>query len=254
MVPTGDPLGASIYTALRPGHDKSLRKDTPGFVSALREKVVSNFHSHVDALSSFRPLELHPREWAPSIPFIDRVSQIPDDLAHHAANAYPVVKRYCVSGYNSLVHAITGAKSAMMLALIDWNMYMDQIAASEGWGGSLALPEHTLSDVGSMPETGLLPGRQTALALREEESLYAYAGSTAQKTTLLLGRIAVREVRKWEVVKTMGWVARISMRVRDGMVIVAVVLMALLAVVVLLGLAWVLMRWWRAAVWLWQQI
>ena len=132
VVPTGDPLGASTYTTLRSGHDRSARKDTSGSVSALRDKVVSNFHSHLIALSSLSHIQLHPREWAPSIPFIDRVAQIPNGLAYHAANASSVVKRYCVSGYNSLVYSITAAKSAMVLALIDWNMHIDQIAASEG--------------------------------------------------------------------------------------------------------------------------
>ena len=131
---------------------------------------------------------------------------------------------------------------------------MDQIAAPEGWGGSLPQPGHTPSNVESIPETGLLPGRQTELALRKEESLCAYAGSTAQRTTLFVGRIALREVKEWEVVKTTMWVARTGKRAWDGVAIVAVIPMALLAVLVLLGLACVLKWWWRAAVWLWQQI
>ena len=255
VVPTGDPLGASTYTFLRSGHDKYAREDTPGSVSALRKNVVSNLHSRLIALSSFSHRQLHPREWAPSISFIDRVAQIPNGLAHHVANASSVMKHYCVSGYNSLLHSMTAAKSAMMLALIDWNMYMDQIAASESWGNSLPQPVHTPSDVESISETSLLPGRQTELVLRKEESLCAYAGSTAQRTTLLLGRIALREVRKWEVVgKTTVWVARIGRRAWDGLIIIVAVPIALLTVLVLLGLAWMLKWWWRAAVWLWQQI
>ena len=236
-VPTRDPLGATTYTTLRSGQDKYARKHTPRSVSDLRKNIVSNFHS---------------RKWALSISFIDRVAQIPHGLAYHAANAPSVMKRYCVSGYNSLVHSITTAKSAMVLALINWNIYMNQIAASEGWDDPPPQPVHTPSNIESIPETDLLPGRQTELALRKEESLCVYAGSTAQRTTLLLGRMALREVRKWEIAgKTTAWVARIRWRAWDDLVIVAVVPMALLAVLVLLGLAWVLKWWWRAAVWLW---
>ena len=255
VVPIGGPLGASIDTTLRSGHGKDARKDPPGSVSALSENVVSNIHSHFMALFSFSYRQLQPREWTLSLSLIEHVAEIPNGLGYHAANAASVMKGYYVSGYNSLVDSIAAAKSAMMLALIDWNMHLDQIAASERWGDTLPQPVHTLSNVESIPETGLLPGRQTELALRQEESLWAYAGSTAQRTTLVLGRVAQREVRKWDVVGTTTvWVARIGQSAWDGLVIVAVVPMALLAVLVLLGLAWVLKWWWRAAVWLWQRI
>ena len=255
VVPTGNPLGASPCHTLRPGHDNHARKHTPGAVSAPRTTVVSNTRAYLIALSSFSQIQLNPLKWELSISFIDRVAQISNSLAYHVVNDPPVMKSYCVSGYTSLVHSITAAKSALVLALVDWNMYMDQIAASEGWGNSLPSPVHFPSNVGLIPETGMLPGRQTEMALHQAEGLCAYAARTAQRTTLLLGQIAVRKVERWDVVgKTTVWVARIGRMAWDRLVIVAATLMALLAGLALLGLTWVLIRWWRAARWLWRLI
>lgn len=150
----------------------------------------------------------------------------------------------------------------MVLALDDWNIHMDQIAASEEWGNTLPEPIHTPSNVEPNPETGLVPGRQTELALRQEKGLCAYAGSTALKTTTLFGQIAQRKVRRWVVVgKTTVWFARIGRMAWDGLVMVAAIPMALVTVLALLGLIWVLMWWWRIfrwwwriAAWLWQRI
>lgn len=253
VVPTEDPLGASAYTTLGPGHDKSAGENTPGSVSALPKKVISNFHAHLIALSSLSHLQLHPREWASSIPFIDRVAQIPNDLACHAANASSVVKHYYISGHNSLVTFITAAQSAMISALNVWNGRMDQIAIKEGWGDLRPQPQPTLPQNESISETGLLSGTETGLALREKQSLYRYVASTAQRTMLLFGRIAQRKARNWEVV-VVETVARIGMKAWHEMVNVAVALMAFLTILVLLGLIAVLMWWWRAAVWLWRQI
>ena len=130
---------------------------------------------------------------------------------------------------------------------------MDQIAIKEGWHDLCHQPQPTLPQNESIPETGLLSGTETGLALRKKESFYGYVASTAQRTMLLFGRIAQRKARNWEVV-VVGTVSRIGMKAWHEMVNVAVVLMAFLAILVLLGLAAVLMWWWRAAVWLWRQI
>ena len=73
--PTEDPSEASTSTTLRPSHERFARNNLPGFFSALRRNLVSNFHSHLVALPSFSHLQLHPREWPPFIPSISRLAQ-----------------------------------------------------------------------------------------------------------------------------------------------------------------------------------
>ena len=263
-VPTGDPLGAFSYYSLRSGHDKYTQKDTTSAVSALRPTVISNVQACLIALSpSSNPFShLHPREWTLAISFVDRVAQIPSGLASQAANTSSVMKSYYVSGYDSLVYSLTAAKSAIVLALDDWNIYMDQIATSEGWGNTLPESIHTPSDIEPIPEIGLVPARQTGLALRQEEGVYTYAGRTALRTALLFGQIAGRKVERWEAArKTTVWFARIGRMAWDGLVIVAAIPMALVTVLALLGSTWVLMWgwrifrwWWRTAAWLWRHI
>ena len=276
ILPTGNPFGASTCSTLRPGSNQHAWEDTPGFVPAPRQKEAINLHTRSTALSPFKHIQLHGREWAMSSSFIDRVAQTSNGLASHAANASAAIKRYCASGYDflvdSLVYFMTEAQSATTLALIDWNMYMDRIAVSNGWAASLPQPVRTLPSGGSILETGLVPYRQAELALRMEESLWVYAGSTGQRTMSLFGQIIMREVRQpevwkivdqtaawgawiynsfWKIVEHMEvWYASIDKLLRDVVFVVKII-----GVIVLMGLGVWVWSWLRpACAWVWPQI